>query len=183
MIGSLCPARKREREPVCNRSLPSPGAVSLALLPWRWVWLSHCSARSGPSPHQPAVAERPLVGGFGQLVVECWSWESEKRWIPASLQDPPAHQASGQRESWRAWGIGWGRCSLGLQSPHQGRPLALAQASWLPWMSPPSSPPPPKSSESAGHDLCDLPPPRLCGLRSLRASWVGHLAPSVMTAG
>ena len=180
MIGTLCLRlripREPEREKKCQTTAFPVRRYSSSVT-WQWVLLSHWSAPKQAPPTSSQLSRSNLWwGGFVQLLVECRSWDREwdKRWLPASPQDPLAHQALGQWVSWEGPGN-----RLKAVSAH----WPWLRPWWQPWMSPPSSPLWPNSSESAGHNLWDLPPPSLCGLRSLRASWAGHLAPSVMTVG
>ena len=144
-------------------------------------------ASVSPAHKQPMVKKGLLVKGFW-TAVEWWLWGGEwgKRWIPAqpSPWGPPAHLA------WASRWVGPQRTGLGCSGLLQ------------------SSEPSSRSPTSLGPGLeatvnlfphpcvCDLTAVAVClgyilwglvsplsGLRSLRANWVGHLAPSVMTAG
>ena len=100
---------------------------------WQWVLLSHWSAPKQAPPTSSQLSRSNLWwGGFVQLLVECRSWDREwdKRWLPASPQDPLAHQALGQWVSWRAQGIGWRLClptglGSGLDGSHECLPHPL----------------------------------------------------------
>ena len=112
-------------------------------------------------------------GGSEEREVRGGSWPSP--------QGPPAHLLWGQQVSWGSREQAGGRCPAGPWRPQQGCPH---------WLGP--------GFEAAVNlspihpCLCDHLPgspsmgpglSTLGGLRSLRASWVGHLAPSAMTTG
>ena len=116
-------------------------------------------ARLSESLSQRSVEGWPSAGEWGQRRP---AWSS-----PWGL---PAQWASGQRG---AEGTGWGLCPSGLQGPHQGPAQALRRLCDLLAL-----------AVGPGRGaVCRTPAPSLFGLRSLRAGWVGRLAPSVMTAG
>ena len=157
-----------------------------SLLPGSGSWSATGHWNSGPHL-QETNSYGILVSEGNQTTVEWWLWDEEsgKRRILASPGSPPAHPTLGQQVSLvGAQRADWAQCHAELESPHYGLPLALAQASRQQWTSPLSLSQWPNRSGS-------LPGPQTVGpglsplgdLRSLRASWVGRLTPSEMTAG
>ena len=132
-------------------------------------------AAVGPAHKQSTISERLVVSAFNQ----CSGGHREDSEVRGGSQPSPlpAYPVLGQRVNWEAQGTGSGLCPAGLQSPHQGHPLAGPR----PW----------GSSETLTHPC----------LYHLIAAAVGigpslqdlsgfgsclrpeHLAPSVMTAG
>ena len=87
-----------------------------------------CSA-VGPTHKQPTIKKGQLVKGFSQQWHGGPQVKSEVKggsW--PSVWGPPFHLAFGQSDSLGTKRTGLGLCFVGLQSPHQGPPLALAQA-------------------------------------------------------